>query len=239
MPSLLSLKPAFLSLWNPSFPLHTPALISLSLAKVQLSFTLTLYPLTTWCFGQKAPFLLAKVALVYMPTALSVALRPFFPFQQAQYAQVFSLKPPPFCTLFADFGSTNKSATSLLFFTYLTLALSSPPCPLFHLSFYHNLFGRSGRNCLFSPVLSGYNWSRTLVSPRERRGWPDRERYSCPMKSLVVSLLSSLISTLLFFRTEGVLCHQNSSTPRFPRLCSLVTLAVFSLVFAKTDTAFC
>ena len=31
-------------------------------------------------------FLLAKVALAYLSTALSVALRPLFPFQQAQYA---------------------------------------------------------------------------------------------------------------------------------------------------------
>ena len=36
--------------------------------------------------------------------------------------------PRRFCTLFADLGITNKSTTSLLFF-YLTLVLSSPPCP--------------------------------------------------------------------------------------------------------------
>ena len=45
-------------------------------------------------------------------------------------------------------GSTNKSATSLLFSSYLTLVLSSPLCPLFRLSFYLKLCGRSGRNCL-------------------------------------------------------------------------------------------
>ena len=59
-------------------------------------------------------FLLARAAAAYLPTALSVALRPLFPFQQAQYAQVFPLKPAPFCTLFAGLGSTNKSAISLL-----------------------------------------------------------------------------------------------------------------------------
>ena len=59
-------------------------------------------------------FLLARAALVYLPTALSVALRPLFSFQQAQYAQVFLLKPVPFCTLFAGLGSTNKPAISLL-----------------------------------------------------------------------------------------------------------------------------
>ena len=58
---------------------------------------------------------------------LFVALRPLFPFRQAQYAQVFPLKPAPFCTLFAGLGSANKSAISLLFWSCLTLVLSSPP----------------------------------------------------------------------------------------------------------------
>ena len=55
-------------------------------------------PLTIWFFGLTALFLflLAKAALTYLPTALSVAPRPLFPFQQAQYVQVFLLKPAPF-----------------------------------------------------------------------------------------------------------------------------------------------
>ena len=145
----------------------------LSLTKVRLSPTLTLSPLMIWCFGLMAMFLflLARTALAYLPTALSVALRLLFPFRQAQYAQVFPLKPAPFCTLFTGLGSTNKSAIFFLFY-YLTLALYSTPYPLLHLSFYLNLPGRSGRNCLLSPpVLLGYNGSpdRTLVSPGERR----------------------------------------------------------------------
>ena len=72
---------------------------------------------------------------------------------------------------------------------------------------------------------------------------PDGERYLRPPQSLVVSLLLSLVSTLVLSRTEGVLSHRNSLTHRFPRfpprnLCSLVMLAVSSLVFAATDTAF-
>ena len=64
-----------------------------------------------------------------------------------------------------------------------------------------------------------------------------------PLQSLVVSLLLFLVCTLVFSRTEGVLSHQNSLTHRFPRfpprnLCSLVMLAVSSLVYAATDTAF-
>ena len=78
-----------------------------------LSFTAILFTsltlnvlLTIWCSGQ--------TALTYLPTALSEALKPPFSFQQAQYAQVSTLKPAPFCTLFAGLGSNNKSATSLL-----------------------------------------------------------------------------------------------------------------------------
>ena len=98
-------------------------------------------PLMIWCFGLTALFLflLAKAAPAFLPTALSVALRPLFFFRQAQYAQVFPLKPAPFCTLFAGLGSTNKSAIFLLFSSYLTLVLSSPPCSLLHLSCYLKL----------------------------------------------------------------------------------------------------
>ena len=74
--------------------------------------------------------------------------------------------------------------------------------------------------------------------------WPDGERYLRPLQSLVVSLLLSLVSPLVFSRTGGLLSHLNSLTHRFPRfpprnLCSLVTLAVLSLVYAATETAFC
>ena len=72
--------------------------------------------LTMWCSEQTALFFsrLAKTALAYLPTALSVASRPPFSFQQAQYAQVFPLKSALSCTLFAGLGSTSKSAISLL-----------------------------------------------------------------------------------------------------------------------------
>ena len=91
---------------------------------------LTLSPLTISCFGQTALFLFFLAAPAFLPTALSVALRPLFPFRQAQYAQVFSLKHAPFCTLFAGLGSTNKSAISLLLLSdsrSVLAILSSPP----------------------------------------------------------------------------------------------------------------
>ena len=89
------------------------------------------------------------------------------------------------------------------------------------------------------------NWSRfSQGMTRLMSCWPDEKRYLCPLQFIVVSLLLSLVSTLLFSRTGGVLSHPNSSTNRFPRfpprnLCSLITLALCSLVFAATDTASC
>ena len=70
-----------------------------------------------------------------------------------------------------------------------------------------------------------------------------RELYLHPPQSLVVSLLLSLVSTLVFSRTGSVLSHRSILTHRFPQfplrnLCSLVVLAVFSLVYAAMDTAF-
>ena len=251
--SLLSL-PVLLGIclrsrWSPPFPLHALALILLSRQSAALAHLDSL-PLMIWCFGQTVLFifLLAKAALAFLPTALSVALRPLFPFRQAQYAQVLPLKPVPFCTLFAGLGSTNQSAISLLFSSCLTLVLSSPPCPLLHLSSYLKLCGRSGRSCLLSlSILSGYNGS---TDTRFYRGTtrpislPDGERCLRPPQSLAVSLLLSVVSTLVFSRTGGVLSLRSILTHRFPRfplrnLWPLVMLTVSSLVFAAMDTAYC
>ena len=202
-------------------------------------------PLMIWYSEQTALFLflLARAAPAFLPTALSVALRPLFLFRQAQFVPVFPLKPAPFCTLFAGLGNTIKSAIFLLFFSCLTLVLSSPPCPLLHLSSYLKLCGRSGRNCPSSPpVLTGYNGSpdtRFSRGTTQLMSLPDGERCLRPPQSLVVSLLLSLVLS----RTGGVLSLQSILTHRFPQfplrnLCSLVMLAVSSLVFAAMDTAF-
>ena len=126
--------------WNlPSFTLESTLFSSCSRSDPSLSRqdaalahldSLLPHDLVLWTDGSVPS--LGKAALAYLPTALSVALRPLFPFQQAQYVQAFLLKPVPFCTLFAGLGSTNNPATSLLFFFYLTLVLylgtlSSPP----------------------------------------------------------------------------------------------------------------
>ena len=102
-------------------------MISLSLIKMRPLPILTLSLLMIRYSGLTtlSLYLLAKAALAYLPTALSVALRPLFTFQQAHYAQVFLLKPAPFRKLFAGLTNTIRPAT--FFFSYLTLVLSSPP----------------------------------------------------------------------------------------------------------------
>ena len=144
----------------------------LSLAKVRLSPTLTSFPLMNWYSGQTALFLflLAKAAPAYLPTALSVALRPLFPFRQAQYVQFFPLKPAPFCTLFAGLDSTNKSATSLLLLSdsrSVLATLSFLPSFLLSQTLWQIWQEVSSLSLLFYQATVG---PRTLVSPGERRG---------------------------------------------------------------------
>ena len=67
-------------------------------------------------FGKGGSGVLANCSLCGTEATLSFSAGPVFP-----------LKPAPFCTLFAGLGNTKKSAISLLFFSCLTLVLSSPP----------------------------------------------------------------------------------------------------------------
>ena len=212
MPSLSSLQSAFLHCGVHPFPLHALAPIPL---KVRLSPILTFSPLIIWYSGLMALFLLlAKATLAYLPTALSVALRPRFSFQQAQFVKVFWLKSAPSCTLFAGLGSTNKSVISLLFSSYLTLVLSSPPS--FFLSqtlwqIWQELSFLSSCSIMLQWVpRHSFSWGMMRLM-----SWPDGERYLRPPLSLVISPLLSLVSTLVFSWTGGVLSHQNFLTHRF------------------------
>ena len=148
-----------------------------------------------WYSGLTAlfDFLLARAAPVSLPSGLSVALRPLFPFRQALYVQDFPLKPAPLCTLFAGLGSTHKPATSPFFFYYLTLVLSSPLCPLLHLSFYLKL---SGRNCFLSPVLSDCNRSRHLFLTGNDAADELARRIALLVPSAISISLCSLISRI-------------------------------------------
>ena len=77
--------------WNlPSFTVESTLSSPCSRQGAALAHLDSLPPhdLVLWTDGS-VPFPLVRAAPAYLPTALSVALRPVFPFQQAQYAQVF------------------------------------------------------------------------------------------------------------------------------------------------------
>ena len=126
-------------------------------------------------------------------------------------AQVFLLKPAPFCMLFAGLGSINKSVTSLFFSYYLTLALSSPPSFLLPQSLWQIWQELSSlSSCCIRlqwvprhSFLPGNDAADELV----RRG---ALLAPSAIPCTVVSLLLSLVSTLVFSRTGGVLSHRNS-----------------------------
>ena len=165
-----------------------------------------------------------------------------FSFSANPVCSSFSAKACAFCTLFAGLGSTNKPATFLLFLSDSRSVLTTLSFPLISNSV-ANLAGTVFSLLLFCQATMGPQDIRFSRETTWLISWPDRERCLRPLQSLVVSLLLSLVSTLLFSRTGGVLSHRSSSTRRFPQfpprnLCSLVMIAVFSLVFAVTNTAF-
>ena len=179
--------------------------------------------------------------LAYLPTALSVALRPLFPSQQAQYVLVFQLKPALFCTLFAGLGSTNKFATFLLLLSdsFLT-TLFSPPS--FLLS--QTLWQFWQKLSSFSSCSIRLQWvpEHSFLSGNDAAD--ELARRGALLAPSAVPCSLSLISRIHFSRTGGILSHLNYLTHRFPQfppknLCSLIALAVFSFVFAATDLAYC
>ena len=154
-------------------------------------------------------FLFARADPALLPTALSVALRLLFPFRQAQFAQVFRMKPAPFCTLFAGLGSTDKSAISLLLLSdsrSVLAALSSPPSFLLSQTLWQiwqKLSSLSSCSIRLQWV-PGHSFlpENDAADELARRG-----ALLAPPQSLVVCLLLSLVSTLVFSRTGGVLSH--------------------------------
>ena len=228
---------------GPSAEEYSPYFLSFAAV---LFTSLTLNVLTIWCSGQTAcSFFFWQGRLRRTCQLLSLG----------HWGHSFLFGRPSMLKFFH--WSLRHSTSSLLVSaapTNLPFLISSPSI-LLSLCPRHSVLSSifpftliSGRNCFLSPpVLSGYNGSQDTRFSRETTrlmSWPDGERYLFPQQFLVVSLLSSLISTLLFSRTGGILSYLNSSTHRFPRfpprnLCFYVKLAVFSLAFAATYTVFC
>ena len=197
LPFLLEICPR--SRWSPPFPLHALALIPLFLAKVRLSPTLTLFPLhdlvlgtdgsISFPFGKGGSGVLANCSLCGTEATLSFSADPVCSSFSAEacailHALCWSRQHHKVC----DFSSLLLLTDS----RSVLATLSSPPCPLLHLSSYLKLCGRSGRNCLLSPsVLSDYNGSPDTHFYRgttRLMSWPDGERYLHPPQFLVVVL---------------------------------------------------
>ena len=182
-----------------------------------------------WYTGQTVLFLvlLVKAAPAFLPTALFVALRPLFLFQQAQHVQVFPLKPAPFCKLFAGLGSTNTSATSLLFSYYLTLVLFSPPCPLPHLFSCLKLCGKSGRNFLllqfYQATMGPLTLGNDAADKLTRRGaLLAPSAIPCSLSPLIFRIYSCLFSNWRRTGHIGSLdFHRGACAPSSCSLCSL------------------
>ena len=150
----------------------------------------------TWYSGLTALFLflLARAAPAFLPTALYVALRPLFPFRQAQYVQVSPLKPVPLCTFFAGLGSTNRSATSLPLLSdsrYLLATMSSPPPFLLTQTLWQIWQELSTLSCFIRlQWVPGHSF---LPGTTQLMSLPDGERCLRLPQSLIVTLLLPLI----------------------------------------------
>ena len=214
------------SLRIPLFPLYALTLISLFLAKVQLSPTLTLSPndLVLWT-DDSVPFPFGKGGYDILANCSLCGTEATLLFSASPVCSSFSAEA---CTILHSFCWSRQHQQACHFSSLLLL--SDSRSVLATLS--------SHPSFLLSPTLWQI-WQKlsSLSFCSIRLQWVPKHLF------LVVFLLLSLVSTLVFSRTGGVPSHLNSLTHKFPRfllrnLCSLVMLTGSSLVFAAMDTAF-
>ena len=220
------------SLWSPSFPLRALVLIPLSRQDAALAHldSLPPYNLVLWTNGS-VPFPFGKGGSGILANCSLCGTEATFFFSAGTVSSSFSAEA---CAILHALCWSRKHQQVCHFSSFSIRLSLCPRHPVISSTFpLTSISERSGRNCLFSPpVQLGYNGSSDTCFSRgttRLMSWPDGEPYSRPLQFLVVSFL--------FSRTGGVLSHRNSSTHMFPRfpprnLCSLVTLAVCSLVFA-------
>ena len=159
-------------------------------------------------------FLLAKAVLASLPTSHFVALRSPFPVRQTGLFMFFAEA----CTILKSLRWPRQQHHVCHFSSPLfRLSLCPRPTVLSYIFPFTSNSLTSGRNCLLSPLFSGYNESLDTNFFRVTTwltSWPGDGHYSCLLQSLIVSILLPLASAFLFSWTGGVLSNLNSSTHR-------------------------
>ena len=252
------------SLWSPPFPLHAIALVPLSLAKVALSSpcsrsglpltrqgaalahldSLPPYDLILWTdssvsfpFGKGSSGVLANCTFCGTEATLSFSAGPVCSSFSAEACAILHT----LCWSWQHQQVCHFS--SLLLLSDSCSVLTSLLSPPFFLSS-QTLWQIWQELSSLSFCSIRLQWIPRRLFLQGNNMAEELARWGVLLQSHVVSLLLSLVSTLVFSWTGGILSHQSILTHRFPRfllrnLCSLVMLTVSSLVFAATNTAFC
>ena len=232
--------------WIPPFPIHAPAMISLSLAKMKLWLTMTLSALTIWCFGMMALFFFGKGSCSVLANCSFCGTEATLSFSAGPVYSSFSAEA---CAILQALFWSRQHQQVCHFSSFLLLSdycsvlttLHSPPSFLLSQTLWQirqELFSLSSRFMTLHWVL-GHSFLpvNDVADKLARRGaLLALSAIPCSTSPLISRIHSSLFSN--WRRTISSLTQR---FPRFPprNLCSLITLAVFSFVYAATDTAFC